>query len=323
MAVVAAGAIVACSSHQKLAYTVVAPPRDFAAYPAVATIDHASTIYALSDVHGGYDRMVTLLAAAGVMASGPATPDAATWTAHDAVLVVTGDLFDKGPQALEALDLLRALEPQAAAAGGRVIFTLGNHEAEFLDDPGNDKASKDDGVNAELASRHLPATDVASGKDPRGLWLRQRPLGARVGGWFFSHAGDTHGRTVADLESALRADLLAHDYHGDETVGGSSILESRGWYDADPGTAAKNAAALSVKHIVFGHQPDALGARGEIAVGANGVLFRIDCGLSPDVNDSTGHVLRIHSEPGPGGAAVDVAESVAPDGSAHELWRGP
>jgi VWFA-related protein len=29
------------------------------------------------------------------------------------------------------------------------------------------------------------------------------PFAARIGGWFFAHAGDTHGRDVATLESAL------------------------------------------------------------------------------------------------------------------------
>jgi hypothetical protein len=75
-------------------------------------------------------------------------------------------------------------------------------------------------------------------------------------------------------------------------------------------------AALGVTHIVFGHQPSALGATGEIAMGAGGTLFRIDCGMSPDVNYSDGRMMRVHTE-----GDVDVAESLQPDGSAREIWR--
>lgn len=276
------------------------------------------TIFAMSDVHGGYDRMITLLVAHHVIAGSPATPDGVAWSAGNAAFVITGDIMDKGPSPLEALDLLRALEPQAEAAGGRVIFTLGNHEGEFLDDPENDKATKDNGVDQEIHARGLSPLSIANGSQPLGGWLRDRPFAARVGAWFFAHAGNTHGRSVKDLEQALRAGVQAHDYDDGEVIGGDSILESRGWYTANPSTASNYASAVGARHIVFGHQPDALGPRGEIAVGYGGALFRIDCGMSPDVNDSHGRLLRIRRD-----RDADVAESLDPDGTAREIWRGP
>lgn len=299
------------ASHTKLDYHVVSAPRDWSAHPAIVETDAPGTIYALSDVHGGTARMRDLLHAHGVVDAGD------RWTAGDAILVVAGDLFDKGPAPLEAVDLLRALEPAAAAAGGRVIFTLGNHEAEFLDDPENDKATKDDGVDAEIRARGGAPVDVADGLDPRGAWLRDAPFGARIRRWFFAHAGDTRGRTVRELGDALRAAVSADDYHSDEIVGPTSILESREWY-ADPSIAPRNASALGVGHIVFGHQPSALGPRGKIATAQDGLLFRIDCGMSPDVDDSPGRLLRVRAD-----GELDVAESLAPDGAVHELWRGP
>ena len=309
-----------CSSkdHSRTIYAVVSPPRDWDRNPAVVEMDAPATVLAMSDIHGGYDRMVALLVANKVLASAPAAPDAAQWSAGGAVLVVAGDLMDKGPSALEAIDLLRALEPQAIAAGGRVIFTMGNHEAEFLDDPGNDKATADDGVDKEIQASGLTPVALASGSDPRGQWLRDRPFGARVGAWFFAHAGDTHARTVAELDQVLRAAVLANDYDDSEIIGDDSILESRGWYTDDPTTASRYVAALGVGHIVFGHQPDALGPRGEIAVAYGGALLRIDCGMSPDVNDSMGKMLRIRRD-----GDVDVAESLDPGGNATEIWRGP
>lgn len=301
-----------CASHERRAYAVVSPPRDWAAHPAVVELDAPATIYALSDVHGGYDRMVALLAAHHVI------DEARRWSAGDAVFVLTGDVMDKGPSPIEAFDLLRALEPQAEAAGGRVLFTLGNHEAEFLYDPENDKATKDDGVDAELHARGLTPVGVASGADAHGQWLRDRPFAARVGAWFFAHAGNTKGRSITDLESAIRAGVTASDYATSEAIGDDSILEARDWYAANASTASTYAAAVRAKHIVFGHQPDALGARGEIAVAYGGALFRIDCGMSPNVDDSHGRMLRIRHD-----GDVDTAESLSPDGTSHEIWRGP
>lgn len=304
--------LAACSSHERETYIVVSPPRDWSAHPAVVEVNSPTTIYAMSDVHGGYDRMVALLAANHVIDANHG------WNAGDAVFVMTGDVMDKGPSPLEAFDLLRALEPQAEAAGGRVIFTLGNHEAEFLYDPENDKATKDDGVDAEIHAHGLTPVAVASGRDIHGQWLRDRPFAARVGSWFFAHAGNTKGRSIADLESAIRAGLTANDYANAEAIGDDSILEAREWYSAKASIAPTYAAAVNAKHIVFGHQPDALGARGEIAVAQSGALFRIDCGMSPTVNDSQGRLLRIRHD-----GDIDIAESLSPDGTARELWRGP
>lgn len=295
----------------------VAPPAT-AASGSVVEVDLSTprAIYAISDVHGGYDRLAVLLAGAGVTSGVPARPDAMSWAAGDAVLVVTGDLIDKGPQALEVIEALRALESSAAAAGGRVIVLLGNHEAELFVNPTNKKADGSDGIDRQLASLNIDPNRFAAGEDPRGAWLLARPFGARVGRWFFSHAGSTRGRSVAELDALLRAELVAHPtFDSAEIVGADSILEARDWY-ADPAIAPANARALGVAHIVFGHDPNALGARGAIAVAQNGVLFRIDCGMSPVVNDSEGCVLRVRRE-----GASDVAEELRGSGPAREIFR--
>jgi hypothetical protein len=310
-------ALVACT-HTRVPYAVVSPARDWTQHPAIVEVDSAPTLFALSDVHGGYDRLTALLVHNHILDVVPGRPEQARWSAGAAVLVVAGDMIDKGPSSVAVLDLFRALEASAPSAGGRVVVTLGNHEAEFLDDPGNDKATTSDGVDQDLAAHGLTGLAVANGSDVRGAWLRDRALGVRVGRWFFAHAGDTHGRTVRELEAALRAGITAHDYDDPEVIGGGSLLESRGWYDGDPAMGLRYAHAVSAEHIVFGHQPGALGAQGEIAVGQGGALFRIDCGMSPDVNYSAGRLLRVHEA-----AGFDIAESLDADGKAHEIWRGP
>lgn len=297
--------------------TGVAPPPT-ATTGALIDVDQSTprAIYALSDVHGGYDRLAALLAGAGVTPGVPTRPDAMSWAAGDAVLVVAGDLIDKGPQPIEVIDALRALEASALAAGGRVVVLLGNHEAEFFMNPTNKKADGSDGVDCELESLHVDPYRLAVGDEARGQWLLARPFGARVGGWFFSHGGSTHGRTLAELDSVLRAELVAHPtFDSPEIVGDGSILEERGWYE-DPAVAPANARALGALHIVFGHDPAALGARGAIAVAQSGVLFRIDCGMSPNVDDSTGCILRVRRE-----GAIDVAEELRASGPPREIFR--
>ncbi|MDB4939418.1 MAG: putative serine/threonine phosphatase [Labilithrix sp.] len=294
-------------------------PPPTASSGAVVDVDVTTkprTIYALSDVHGGYDRFAALLAGAGVTRGIPERPDAMAWAAADAVLVVAGDLIDKGPQPIEVIDALRALEASAAAAGGRVVVLLGNHEAEFFVNPTNKKADGSDGFDRELDALHVEPSRVASGEEPRGAWLLARPFAARVGRWFFAHGGSTHGRTLAELDALLRAELVAHPtFDSPEIVGDASILEERDWY-ADPAVAPANARALGVAHIVFGHDPNALGARGVIAVAQNASLFRIDCGMSPNVNDSDGCVLRVRHE-----GKLDVADELRANGASREIFR--
>src|SRR5207244_2043840 len=117
-------------------------------------------LYALGDVHGDYDRLVTLLIAAKVLASEPPRPDQARWAAGPAVLVCTGDLIDKGNQGLRVLALLRALQDSAQEVGGRLLVTMGNHEAVFLASPA--RGLKTEEFRRELVSRGLDPSVVAA-----------------------------------------------------------------------------------------------------------------------------------------------------------------
>jgi hypothetical protein len=292
--------------------------RDWTKNPAIVSLSAPAVLYALSDVHGGYDRLTALLRANGIITALPTTPSDAHWTAGAATLVVAGDMIDKGPSSIEVLGFLMALQADAAKGGGLVVVTLGNHEAEFLVDPQNSKASGTSGIDTELSAEGVMPASVASGADPHGAWIRLLPFGAKIGGYFFSHAGDTGGRTIAALESTLEAAVKAHpNYDDPEIVGTSSILESRSWYSSAT-TASQNAAALGVKHIVFGHDPNALGSAGKIAVGPGNVLLRIDCGMSPDVNDSTGMILRITQQ-----GTNDVVEQLDATGKSKSLFTAP
>lgn len=288
--------------------------RDWAAHPAIVDVPAPAVLYAVSDVHGGYDRLATLLLGNNLLARAPTAAKDAHWGGAAATLVVAGDLIDKGPSSVEVIDFLMALQADAHANGGLVVVTLGNHEAEFLVDPTNSKASGPDGVDTELLADGIAPATLASASDPRGAWLRILPFGARVGGWFFSHAGDTGGSALGVLEATLQAAVKAHaDYNDPAIVGTTSILESRSWYTS--AVVTQNAAALGVKHIVFGHDPNALGAKGAIATAFGGALVRIDCGMSPGVDYSKGKLLRVTQQ-----GTSDVVDELDPSGASRALF---
>lgn len=81
-----------------------------------------SRVLAIGDVHGNHDKLVRLLTAAGLI------DDEQRWGGGDSHLVVAGDFLDRGLDDRPLMDLLRRLEVESAAAGGRAHVLLGNHE---------------------------------------------------------------------------------------------------------------------------------------------------------------------------------------------------
>lgn len=280
--------------------------RDWQEHPAMVRFNAPEELFALSDPHGGYTALVELLQANHLISNASADPSHANdvqWEGGAAFLVVAGDLIDKGDESLGVIDLLRTLQEQAPARGGRVVVTLGNHEAEFFDDPENDKAnsSSEDamGINHELKERGIKPRDLARGfdKEGRGLWLHNLPFGAKIGKWFFAHGGNTDGKSFTDLNKKL-ANSLDHNGWGDRDITGSdSILERQGWY-GDPdedNTARDNAKALDVDHIAFGHDPGAFNDRGHIRISKDKSLIKLDVGLGSHVagDSPSGELLHV------------------------------
>jgi hypothetical protein len=253
------------------------------------------------------------------------------WSAGPVTFVVVGDLIDKGPDAPDVVRVVIALQAAAAAAGGRVVVTMGNHEAEFLANPENSKATGSDGLDPELATIGLTPDATAAGGDDIGTFIRNLPFAARVDDWFFVHAGDTEGATVADLESTLTSGVDATGFGAPVLSATSSLLEARlsgsppQWWDAtgDATTLLTTwTKALGVSHLVMGHQPGAVGisngpdrAKDQMAAEYGGLLFLIDTGLSVDVDDTGGALLHVTNV----GAATEAWEEILPDGSVKAL----
>jgi hypothetical protein len=310
-----------------------AAARDWDKYPAIVEVDTDHAVYALGDVHGDYDRLVRLLAAAGLTPEVPDKPSEVRWNADRAVLVCTGDLIDKWHQSVNVLALFQALQAAAEKKGGRVIVTMGNHEADFLADPDSDKVAD---FAEDLHDEGIKPKDVAAGRDAVGLgkFLRSLPLAARVNDWFFAHAGNTRGRTVTQLRSELQEGVDAHSYRSDEVVAPlGALLNARlhpypWWQESEH--EDKNASkrrlstwvnALGVKHLVVGHQNGKVNfsdgsrrERGEVFEKFDGLVFLIDVGMSRGIGRSKGAILHIHKE---GNARATV---ILADGSEKKLW---
>ena len=80
-------------------------------------------IVAVGDLHGDYSAWLAIARDAGLI-------DAANhWSGGRTTLVQLGDVPDRGPETLRIIRHLQQLEREAAAAGGKVIAILGNHEA--------------------------------------------------------------------------------------------------------------------------------------------------------------------------------------------------
>jgi len=89
--------------------------------PAVA--QDSPRIVVVGEIQGAANSAATLLGKTGLI------DGEGHWSGGDSVLIQTGDLIDGGENARAAMDLFMRLQEEAAAAGGRVIVLMGNHEA--------------------------------------------------------------------------------------------------------------------------------------------------------------------------------------------------
>lgn len=268
-----------------------------------------SQVLAVSDVHGMKPALDALLKGAGVVGAD------GRWSAGNTLLVVVGDSIDKGPQSLEVLDTWMALSPQAAAAGGRIIHALGNHEAEFLAAPNDARKAAE--LYAELAAKGIPAADLADASKPYGKFLLSEPVAVRVGRWLFCHAGLYPGPDWASFKSAA-----ASAGYGDALLADAdSVLEAKDWWK-DPAARTDLESRLEADGmfgLVQGHQPKAYGWANRIGALDGGRLVKIDGGMAPEAGSHAGAVLRFPKPAQLKAAAVPEMSAVGPDGAASPV----
>jgi hypothetical protein len=79
-------------------------------------------IIAVGDIHGDLGQFTKILKGTGL------TDENLRWIGGNTHLVQLGDVMDRGDDAKKIFDLIKRLEGEAKAAGGRVHMLLGNHE---------------------------------------------------------------------------------------------------------------------------------------------------------------------------------------------------
>lgn len=231
------------------------PPEDDASWKFAAT----PRIFAVSDIEGNADALVSLLIAGGVVDS------QLEWKFGDGRVVFVGDLFDRGLHVTECLWLLYELEARARRAGGAVHFVLGNHEVMNLTGDFRYVRNKYH-ENAKVLGSNL--RELYSWRTVLGRWLRTRPALLRIGDDLFVHGGVS--RRVADsklqpeelnrvLHDALRSDdWPARASDALELVVGSpdGLVWFRG-YVKDPLVSPEDVAhaldTFGVKRVIVGH----------------------------------------------------------------------
>lgn len=288
-----------------IAACFVVHPR--AAATAPCEFDVPGRIVAIGDAHGAYDQFVQILRVAGLIDGDN------KWSGGTTHFVQTGDVLDRGADSRKILDLLRALTPAAAAAGGAVHELLGNHEemrmvgdyryttvGEFgaFATPGSeaarDRASqRSPQSRARLLESPLGMVEMAKAFGPDGeygAYLRGLPAVIRINGILFLHGGISPAyasRSCADINKEARRDLTEDLDQTRHAVTTTLVGRADGplWYrglaqepdtfgpDVDAILEAQKAQAIVVGHTVT--------ADDRINMRFGGKVFLIDTGMNP------------------------------------------
>jgi hypothetical protein len=171
--------------------------------------ENVPRIFTVSDIHGEYEALVDLLKNAGVIDRN------LHWNFGDGHLVVLGDVFDRGDKVTETLWLIYRLENEAKRSGGRVHFTLGNHEQMAL--TGDLRYVHDKYVLGISARTRIPYDDLFGPHMELGRWLRTKHTAIRLNDIIFIHGGLSpeaveRGLTLETINKAVRRSLDFRSY---------------------------------------------------------------------------------------------------------------
>ena len=277
------------------------------AAPAPCEFSGVDRIVAVGDAHADYDHFLQVLEAAGVV-------DAKKkWMGGTTHLVQTGDVLDRGNDSRKILDLLRALTPQAAAAGGAVHELIGNHEEMRMvgDFRYTSKAEYGAFATAESAALRQQVAEAAEPESrssildsPLGMiemvrafapageygaYLRQLPAMVRIDDIIFLHGGlsPAYGaRSCAEINEEVRRDLTEDLPKTRAAVTSTLVGSADGplWYRGlaqEPDTFAPAVEAImtsqKARAMVVGHT----GAPGNrITMRFGGKVVLIDTGMN-------------------------------------------
>jgi len=149
--------------------------------PIQTEFENVDTIYAVGDVHGQYAELAALFRNAGLIDGDD------RWTGGGSMVVLLGDLFDRGLNVHKTLWFLYELERDAARHGGRVQILLGNHEIMAMTDDARYVSPKEMLVAQRYGVAYWQLFDPRS--SILGKWLAAKPALIRVDRVLFAHGG--------------------------------------------------------------------------------------------------------------------------------------
>lgn len=214
-------------------------------------------IYAMSDIHGSYDRARELLLEHGIVDS------QGNWRAGEATLVVTGDSVDRGSHGYKVVRMLKHLQQQANWVGGRVVHLLGNHDMWMIGEVLGRKAggSKIKGWVGETQEADVRAfvenPDVFD-------WFQNCPVVCRIGNILFQHADamlyylnfgnrtTTGDRLIQQINERVNTRM---QYSQAATLQGDRLTFARNW-DGMEKQIQDYLDVFDATHVVHGHSPN-------------------------------------------------------------------
>ncbi|HEX4925276.1 MAG TPA: metallophosphoesterase [Bdellovibrionales bacterium] len=286
-------------------------------------------VWIFSDIHGQYDRLAQLLVKGGVAAQKPDGDLEWAGTAKSELVIGIGDYINKGPKSIETIRNLAALQKSAAAKGSRVILTLGNHEAELLAGDGGKQSPELEESARRPANLKWLESGRAYGsklgrKDLRrqselAVFIRGLPIGAVVGTWLLGHSGfidlaadpakpQSHKKAVMGFfevlgDRTLKARKVCESAKSEEDwkrceaafgdiSGKRSFLAMHNWWRTELKPMRAHLSALGFTALFFGHDPEALVAKGDLAATQDGVFVKTDSGMSWEEKKGGARILK-------------------------------
>nr|AAD45611.1 protein-tyrosine-phosphatase [Shewanella sp.] len=137
-------------------------------------------VVALSDVHGQYDVLLTLLKKQKIIDSD------GNWAFGEGHMVMTGDIFDRGHQVNEVLWFMYQLDQQARDAGGMVHLLMGNHEQMVL---GGDLRYVHQRYDIATTLINRPYNKLYGADTEIGQWLRSKNTIIKINDVLYMHGG--------------------------------------------------------------------------------------------------------------------------------------
>lgn len=268
-------------------------------------------IAVFSDIHGNYDGFVNLLRRHHLV------DQDLNWQFGKGMIIIVGDILDRGDRQNEVLWLLIELSRQAEAAGGAVHVLLGNHEMMVL---GGDLRYVNDRYS-EQAQAMGRRVDQLYGPDSFfGRYLRSRNTLLKVGDLLFVHGG-IHPRlpefelSLVELNQTIRPalDWSREQKRAQEPqaflFGSNGVFWYRGYFidpwkdepSPTPETLGKTLTHFGCRKIIVGHTTE-----DHIRFALDGTVILVDAALK----ESPGEGMMIEG---------DTYQVLLPDGSLKPL----